>query len=150
VAVIVSAALPYVSARYSAAASAAGSRDAESALAGLKTAAWLDPTSTFPDAVRAGIHVMAAERTPQGSPIRAEELKLAAAAWVEATEVHSGDWVSFYQAAQAFIHARDAVRSSDPASVEVEELTRSARTYLLEARRLNPLSSRIAALEAEL
>ena len=148
--VIASAALPYVSIRYSAAASGSGVRDPEAALAGLTTAAKLDPTSTFPYALRAGVHTMAAERAPYGSQVRVEELKLAAAAWVDATKVDPADWVTLYQAARAFLAVRDAVQSADPGSAVAEELTQSARTYVVEAHRLNPLSPLIAALEERL
>lgn len=147
--VIVSAALPYLSLRYSARAAGAGVRHSQAVLAGTETAIALDPTTTFPYAVRAAVHTAAADQAPEGSATRVEELRLAAAAWVDATEVEPEGWLYFCKAGEAFLAVREAVRNSSlgPAGVGVEELTRSAHVYLAEARRLNPLSPQLDALE---
>jgi hypothetical protein len=111
-----------------------------------QTAATLDPTSVAPFAVRASAHKAAAEQAPEGSLDRVEQLKLAAAAWVQATGREPGGWLYFYEAAETFLAARDAAFAAGTNSA-AEELTRSARTYLDQAKRLNPLSPQVQALE---
>jgi hypothetical protein len=146
--VIVSAALPYLSDRFSNSAGAATHSNPRTALARAKTAALLDPTSTAPYGVRAGVHEAAAESSPEGSPTRVKELALAANAWVGATQVEPQGWLYYYNAAKAFVAARDeAVAAGAPSAPELDA---NARRYLAEAHRLNPLSPQIAALEKQL
>jgi hypothetical protein len=103
----------------------------------------------LPFSVRASAHRAAAQTAPEGSIERVNQFRLAAAAWVEATEQEPGGWLYFYLAAKAFVAARDAALSmADTAAAE--ELTRSARTCLDEAVRLNPLSDQVPALERSL
>ena len=142
-AVLVSAALPFLSLRYSD--MAAGARDAETMLARTNTAAALDPTSVQPFAVRANAYKTAADQAPEGSPARTEHYRLAAEAWVDATEREPGGWLYHFKAGEMFLAARDAAIASGAATAE--ELGRAARSSLDEARRLNPLSRQIDALE---
>ena len=144
---IISASLPYVSSRFSDSASAAISTDPRTAFARAGTAAKLDPTSTAPYAVRAGVHAAAAAQAAPGSPGRALELMLAAQAWEEATQVEPHGWLYHYQAAQAYIAARDAAGAAGGIqAASVQDLDVQARAHLAEARRLNPLSPAVAAL----
>lgn len=145
---IVSVGLPYLSTRYSDSASRAIATDPRVALARADTAAALDPTSTAPFAVRAAVHEADAARAPETSSARVEQLTLAAEDWVGAIGVEPAGWLYYYNAAATFLAARDAARTAGGASAE--ELDRSARTYLSQARALNPLSPQIAALERNL
>jgi hypothetical protein len=148
---IVSAALPYLSARFAASAAAATSSAPQTALARADTAAALDPTSTAPYAVRAGVHSAAAARAAEGSPGRALELMLAAEAREGATQVEPRWWLGHYQAAEAYIAARDAAREAGGAqAASADQLDAEARAHLSEARRLNPLAAEVGALEKEL
>jgi small neutral amino acid transporter SnatA (MarC family) len=142
-AVLVSAALPYLSLRYCDLAS--GAEDLDTMTARTKTAAALDPTSVLPFAVRAGAYKTAAGHEPEGSLLRVGLLTSAAAAWAEATERESSSWLCFFKAAEMSLAARDAALAAGVASAD--ELERSARSYLNEARRLSPLSPQIDALE---
>jgi hypothetical protein len=146
--VIVSIGLPYLSMRYSDSASGAISTDPRAALARANTAAAIDPTSVAPFAVRAAVHEAAAARAQEASPARVEQLTLAAEDWVGAIGVEPAGWLYNYNAAAAFLAARDAARTAGVAYAE--ELDRSARAYLSRARALNPLSPQIAALEKNL
>jgi hypothetical protein len=143
-AVLVSAALPYLSLRYCSL--AAGSSDLQTMSARTETAAALDPTSVAPFATRAAAHTAAAAEASKGSPEHIQQLKLAAAAWVDATQREPGGWLYFYLAAETFVAAGDAVRAAGDASGS-DELTRTARSYLEEAKRLNPLSDQVQELE---
>ncbi|MBN1320240.1 MAG: O-antigen ligase family protein [Thermoleophilia bacterium] len=143
-AVIVSAALPYLSMRYSD--MAAGSTDLQLMTDRAATAAALDPTSVTPLATRAGAHRAAAAQGEPGSAEQIEQLNLAAQAWVEATEREPGGWLYYYQAAEAYLAARDAALAAGTFS-KAEEFGDSARSYLDEAGRLNPLSPQVKALE---
>ena len=142
-AVLVSAALPYLSLRY--AQLAGGARDLDTVVARTQTALRLDPTTIQPYAVRANAHQVAAEQQPADSPARVQQLILAASDWIAALDREPDNWLCYYKIAQMTLAARDAALATDPASAE--ELTRTARTYLNEARRLNPLSREIDALE---
>ncbi len=144
-AVLASATFPYLSLRYFNL--AAGAPNPEVATARASTAAALDPTSVLPFSARAAAHRTAAAQAPAGSSDQVEQLKLAAAAWVEATDREPGSWLYFYQAAEVFLTARNAAVAAGAYSA-AEELGTSARTYLEEARRLNPLSPQVKALEA--
>ncbi|MBN1461766.1 MAG: O-antigen ligase family protein [Armatimonadetes bacterium] len=144
-AVLVSAALPYLSLRYCD--TAAGARDVETMLARTNTAASLDPTSVQPFAVRANAYKTAADQAPEGSPARTEHYRLAAEAWVDATEREPDGWLYHFKAGEMFLAARDAAIASGAATAE--ELGRAARSSLDEARRLNPLSRQIDALEKD-
>jgi hypothetical protein len=64
-------------------------------------------------------------------------------------ELQLRGWLYFYLAAEAFVAARDAALSAGD-NAAAEKLTWSARTYLDEARRLNPLSDQVQALEGSL
>ncbi len=143
-AAIVSAALPYLSLRYCDMASSAD--DLAVVTARTETAAALDPTSAQPFAVRATAYELAAGQAPEGSPKRVEQLETAIQAWVDATQREPGSWLCYYKAAEMSLAARDAMVAAGAAS-SGEELEQTARTYLDEARRLNPLSPQAAALE---
>lgn len=147
-AVLASAAFPYLSLRYSAAAAGSAGQDAEQGLAAAEIAASLDPTSYFPHAIAAEIHAARAAGLGEFSEARARELELAAASWVRATEVEPQSWVCFYKAAQTFLAARSAARGAMLESAS--QLTAAAKACAAEARRLNPLAPQIAALEREL
>jgi hypothetical protein len=138
-----SAMFPYLSLTYSDL--AAGSGDLMTMTAESKTAATLDPTSIMPYSVRASAHSLTAMRAPEGSLERVEQFRLAAAAWVDATEVEPGVWLYYYQAAETYLRARDAALALG-SEVTVEEMTQLARTYLNEADHLNPLSPQVDAL----
>ena len=146
--VVVSAGLPYLSSRFSDSGTGAIAASPQTALARANTAAALDPTSTAPFAVRAAVHEAAAARAPDASATRVEQLTLAARDWVGATAVEPAGWLYYYNAAAAFLAARDAARTAAVASAE--ELDRNARTYLSKARALNPLSPELDALEKKL
>ncbi len=143
---IASAAFPYLSSRYSA--MAAGAPDLVQAQARADTAAWLDPTSVEPYAALATAHRAQAATAPNATA-RLEELRLAATAWQEAIKVEPMNWGYHYQAAEALLAARDSARDASIFSV-TQELVAQARIHLQEARRLNPLSPEVAALEATL
>ena len=143
---LVSAALPYLSIRYSQMASRV--HDIRTVEAQTETAASLDPTATLPFAVRANAHKAAAEREAGDTPVRVEEYRLAAAAWIEAVEREPQGWLYYYKAAEMFVLARDAALTANPAFAE--ELEGWARTYLDEVHRLNPLSPQAATLEKAL
>lgn len=142
-AIVVSAALPYLALRYCDLASVAPDLETMNARAGI--AARLDPTSAQPFAVRANAYRAVAESAPEGSLERAGQLALVAAAWAEAVERDSGNWASFYRAAETALAARDAALAADAGAAE--ELERAARTYLDEVHRLNPQSEQARALE---
>jgi hypothetical protein len=141
---LASAAFPYVSLQYSDL--AAGASDLEQMTAHAETAALLDPTTVQPFAIRASGHLAAAAEAPAGSTTRFQQLRLAADAWQEALDREPGSWVYQYQAANAYLLARDAASGSDLA----EEMAEQARKYLSEASRLNPLSSEIDLLWEQL
>lgn len=141
--VIVSTALPYLSLRYCNMAS--GAKELETMTARAETASALDPTSVQPFAVRATAYRIAAGQEPDSSHVRVEYLMNAGRAWVEATEIEPGSWLCFYKAAEMYAAAGDAAIAAD--STGSEGLLRWARTYLDEARRLNPLSPEITALD---
>jgi hypothetical protein len=140
--IIASATFPYLSVRF--ANLAAGAPTLDGATAKARTAAMLDPTSVLPFAVRADAHRAAAAQAPIGSTERFRQLDLAATAWEEALEREPGSWVYQYQAAAALLNARDAALAAGSGSTE--ELVNQARIYLEEARRLNPLSTQVEAL----
>jgi hypothetical protein len=142
---LVSAALPYVSSRYSDL--AAGSTDLQRAAARADTAAALDPTSIQPFTALAGLHMSAAAAAPN-SEERLRQLRLAADVWLRAVEVDPTNWVCQFGVAQALIAARDVALAVDRASAQ--ELEKQARIHLTEARRLNPLSPEIDDLEQSL
>jgi hypothetical protein len=138
-----SAMFPYMSLSYSDL--AAGASDLATMNAESKTAATLDPTSVLPYSVRASAHAAAAMQAPEGSLERVEQFRLAATAWVDASEVEPSGWLYPFQAAQTFLQARDAARALG-SEATVEEMTQLARTYLNEADHLNPLSPQVDAL----
>jgi hypothetical protein len=109
-------------------------------------AASIDRTSAQPFAVRATAYELASRQAPEGSAEQAEWFKTAAQTWVEATKREPGSWLCYYKAAEMSLAARNAVAAAGETSTR-EELERSARRYLDEARRLNPLSPQVAALE---
>jgi hypothetical protein len=145
-AVIVSAALPYLALRYCDLAASAKTLDAVTARA--ETAAKIDPTSVMPFVVQANAHRFAAQETPVDSPERVAEYEAEAAAWLEATEQEPEYWLYFYNAAVAFLAARDSALTFD--AVLADELLRKATTYLGDARRLNPLSPQVTRVEKDL
>ena len=137
---IVSAGLPYLSSRFAESASAAISVDPQSALARANTAASLDPTSTTPYVIRAGVHASAAAKAPEGSPGRALELTLAAQAWDDATRVEPDGWLYHSQAASAYQDAGNAARLAGGSQADAaQELDAKVQFHVSEARRLNPL-----------
>jgi hypothetical protein len=137
---IVSAGLPYLSSRFAESASAAISVDPQSALERANTAASLDPTSTAPYVIRAGVHASAAAEAPEGSPGRALELTLAARAWDDATRVEPEGWLYHFQAARAYQDAGNAARLAGGSQVDAaQELDAKVQFHVSEARRLNPL-----------
>jgi len=142
-AVMVSAALPYLALRYCDL--AASSRSLARVATRTETAAFLDPTSALPFSVQAGGHWLAAQKAPEGSPERLAHYLSEASAWVKATEREPGRWLYYFKAAEAFLAARDAALDIDPAAAE--QSAASARGYLAEASRLNPLSDQIEDLE---
>ena len=72
-------------------------------------------------------------------------------AWEEATQVEPHGWLYHYQAAQAYLAARDAAAAAGGIqAASVQDLDAQARVDLAEARRLNPLSLAVAALEKAL
>ena len=141
-AVLVSAALPYLSIRYSRFASVAA--DLPTVVSRTRIAADLDPTTVLPFATLANAHKMAAQRAPADSPERALQLKLAAEAWVDATKRDPAVWLNYYQAADLYVQARDAARVTG--ATLSEEMDQLARTYLEQASRLNPLSPQVQGL----
>jgi hypothetical protein len=139
---IVSAGLPYLSSRFAESASAAISANPASALARANTAASLDPTSTAPYAIRAGVHAAAAAKAPEGSSGRALELMLAAQAWDGATQVEPDGWLYHSRAAQVYRAAADAARVAGGAqAAAAQELDAKFRFHVSEARRLNPMQT---------
>jgi hypothetical protein len=142
-AVLVSAALPYLSIRY--AQFASKTQDPAVASSRANVAASIDPTSTLPYASLASDYVLAADRLPADSPQRVTELKLAAEAWVKATKREPEGWLSYYQAAKMYLQARDAAAAMNSPSAAAFAVL--AKTYLDQARRYNPLSPQIKALE---
>ncbi|OFW61964.1 MAG: hypothetical protein A2133_07155 [Actinobacteria bacterium RBG_16_64_13] len=142
-AVIVSAALPYLSLRYSSLAS--GSPDLKTMTTRAQTAASIDPTATLPFVVRANAHWLAAVQAPEGSMERVAQFMQAAESWAAATEREPGGWLYHYKSAEMLLAARDASFAAGVSSSE--ELLNLARTYLDKARGLNPLAPQIAALE---
>ena len=141
-AAIASAALPYVSQRYSALAS--GATDLEQMESRASTAEALDPTSIEPFAARADAYSAAASVAPD-SATRLPQLLLAAEAWQQAIDLEPGNWVCRLEAARALFAAREAALFADPG--QVEQLDRQAKDQLAEARRLNPLSPELSALD---
>jgi len=143
-AVIVSAALPYLSLRYTE--MAAGSPDLGLMTDRAATAAALDPTSVTPFAIRAGAHRATAAQADPGSPEQVEQIALAATAWVEATQREPGGWLYHYLAAEAYLAARNAALTAGTFS-KAEEFADAARSHLDQAGRLNPLSPQVKNLE---
>ena len=146
-AVLVSAALPYLCLRYCS--YAAGSANPAVMAARTQTAAKLDPTSVAPFATRAAAYGAAAARAPEDSFERLAQLQQVVAAWEAATELEPGYWLYFYQAAASCLAARDTALAIGR-DTAAGELAASARAHLDEAKRLNPLSERVKALEARL
>jgi hypothetical protein len=142
--IIASAAFPYLSLKYTSSASAAGPGNLETAVARTRTAAWLDPTSLAPFAIRAGLYEAALRLAPPGSAEAVNLQESVAATWKEAAANQPSSWVASYYAGASLVALRDATPEPDPAAAE--DLTESARTYLNEARRLNPLSPEVAGL----
>ena len=137
--------LPYLSSRFAESASAAISVDPQSALARANTAASLDPTSTTPYVIRAGVHASAAAKAPEGSPGRALELTLAAQAWDDATRVEPDGWLYHSQAARAYLEAENAARlAGGSQAAAAQELDAKAQFHVSEALRLNPLETEAA------
>ena len=143
---IASAAFPYLSQRYSALAAGAG--DPAQAEARAATAAWLDPTSPEPYTSLAVVYPAAAA-SPTSPEERLAQLRLAADAWQQALQLEPYDWIYPYQIADSLLLARDAAREGGDFST-AQELATEARSYLDEARRLNPLSPEVRALEERL
>jgi hypothetical protein len=147
IAVIASAAFPYLSLRFSR--MAAGETDLAAADARAHTAAWLDPTAVHPFAARATAYTLAAQQLPENSSARANDLRAAADAWVDAARRVPVVWLNSYMAASALVDARDAALAAGMTS-DADYLGQSARTYLEKARQLNPLSRQVEALEKRL
>lgn len=145
--IIVSAALPYLSLRFSA--MAAGAGDVALVDSRSNTAAWLDPTAVHPFAARASAYTLAAQQKAEGSPERANDLKRAADAWVDATRRVPDVWLNSYMAAKALLAARDAAAAAGMES-DAHYFSESARTFLEHARELNPLSPQVEELEGRL
>jgi O-antigen ligase len=147
VATIASAAFPYLSLRYSSMASV--SSDVTLVDSWSHLAAWLDPTAVHPFAARANAYTLAAGRSPEGSRERAIDLKLASDAWVDAARRFPEVWLNNYMAAQALLAARDAATAAG-LSTDARVFVESAKLFLEEAGRLNPLSEQVTALRARL
>ncbi len=143
---IASAAFPYLSLRYSAMAVGAG--DAAQAEARADTAAWLDPTSPEPYTSLATVYLAAAAAalTPEE---RLAQLQLAADTWQQALQIEPSDWIYPYQTADSLVLAKDAAVEAGAFST-AQQLATQARGFLEEARRLNPLSPEVGALEERL
>jgi hypothetical protein len=147
-AVLASAALPYLSLRYAVAAAGAATRDLESALAAAETAAALDPLP--PSHCRLlQASTRPRPRRPSGSATQIAYLRLAAEAFARAAEIEPAGWVVHYQAAEAYLAARDAALDGGDAS-SAALFSASAQRYLDEAYRLNPLSPRVDELQQKL
>ena len=142
---LASAALPYASLRYSAL--AAGTTDLELMTSRAQTAATLDPTSIEPFISRAAAYSSAATAAPDAVG-RMQLLRQAADVWLEAVEIEPHNWVCRLNAAEALVAAGDAALVLD--RMLVRNLRDQARAQLDEARRLNPLSEEIKALEAKI
>ncbi len=145
-AIIVSAALPYFSLKYCDWAESA--KTLEIATARTETAAKIDPTSVTPFVVRAYSHYFAALAAPEDSLERLSQFEEEAAAWVQAIGRETQGWLYYYKAARAFLAARDTALKLSADSADT--LDQEARAYLAEARRLNPLSRQVTALEKDL
>jgi hypothetical protein len=145
--VLVSAALPYLSQRFSDLAVKTG--DLTLVVKRTNTAAWLDPTAVHPFATRAAAYERAAQEEPEGSRQHALDLQLAADAWMDAARREPDVWLNAYMAAQALIVARDAALAAGMPS-DAPYLTGSAKVFLDKARQLNPLSPQVTALEKKL
>ncbi len=147
VAVIVSAAFPYLSLRFST--MAAGETDLAVVDSRSHTAAWLDPTAVHPFAARATAYTVVAQQAPEGSLQRANDLRLAADAWVDAARRVPVIWLNSYMAANALIAARDAALAAGR-TADAEFLGDRARSFLEKAKKLNPLSPQVKVLEKRL
>lgn len=141
--VIVSAALPYLALRYCDMAVSAKSLDKVTART--EIAAKIDPTSVMPFVVQADYHRLAAQAAPEGSAERLAQFEEEAAAWLKAIGREPRGWLYYFNAAEAYLAARDTALKSSPDSVDI--LAQQARAYLAEARRLNPLSAQVTGLE---
>ena len=141
-AALASAALPYVSLRYSA--MAAGAADLQQAADRADTAASLDPTSIQPYSALAGAYMSAASAAPNAQE-RLRLLRLAVAAWQQALEREPGSWICQFGAAEALVEARSVALAVD--ITIAQELAAQARIHLTEAQRLNPLSPEIDDLQ---
>jgi O-antigen ligase len=146
-AVIASAAFPYLSLRFST--TAVRSTDLAVVDSRAKTAAWLDPTAVHPFASRASAYTIAAGKLPIGSRERADELRTAAEAWIDASRRVPVVWLNSYMAANALVVARDAAAAAGM-TADAQYLGQSARMYLEKARNLNPLSPQVKNLEKSL
>ena len=165
VAILVSAALPYLSLRYADLAVANGSVNPATAISSIRTAAWLDRFSPAPVAAEARIFASAAEAPGTEHAILLDDLALAASAWEQAGKREPLSWDIAYRTSLAVLAYRDAAEgaptstagssalwAADPAlwaeassirSSGWTELTRLARSYLEQAVQLNPLSPEV-------
>jgi hypothetical protein len=141
--VIVSAALPYLALMYCD--MAVSAKTVDKVTARTETAAKIDPTSVMPFVVRADFHRLAAQSAPEDSAERLAQFKEEAAAWIEAIAREPRAWLYHFNAAEAFVHARETALKVSPASADI--LGEQARAYLAKARRLNPLCPQVTALE---
>ncbi len=142
---LASAALPYMSLRYSAL--AAGAKDLQEMNSRVQTAASLDPTSIEPLAARADAYRLAAAMTTDAAE-QVRLLRQAADAWLEAIAIEPNNWVCRLGAAEALLAAGQSALVLD--RTLVIELKDQARAELDQALRLNPLSPEAKALQAEL
>jgi len=146
-AVILSAAFPYLSLRFSG--MAAGSSDLALVDSRTNTAAKLDPTAMHPYATRASAYTIAALKQPEGSTQRADDLRMAATAWIDAVKHQPNIWLNNYMAAQTLLTARDAATAAGK-TADAKLFGQWAQTYLDQAKTLNPLSPQVKTLQAKL
>ena len=165
VAILASAALPYLSGRYTDLAVANGTVNPAAAISSVRTAAWLDRFSPTPAATEARVLASAAEAPGTERAVLLDDLALAASAWQEAGKREPLSWDVAYRTALAVLAYRDAAEGAttstagssalwgaDPAlranaasirSSDRMELTRLARDDLEQAGRVNPLSPEV-------
>lgn len=144
VAVLVSAALPYLSLRYTDAAAGAGVADIEHGLAQARTAERFDPTSPQPFSTRAHLHEAAARAAAPGSVAQSEHYAQAAAEWQAGIAKEPSNWLSYFQAAKLDVEWSQTLIDHDPALGRM--LLSRAEEYLDEVAARNPLSGRLVKL----